>query len=62
MIRAGLAALAVSQAAAQVSAFHLEARLAAEHATSPVFAQTNWPTILALYAQLLLLKDTRKCA
>lgn len=58
MIQAGLAALAASQASAQVTAFHLEARIAAEHATSPIFAQTNWPTILALYDQLLLLKDT----
>lgn len=58
MIRAGLAALAASQASNQVTAFHLEARIAAEHATSPSFAQTNWPTILTLYNQLLLLKGT----
>jgi RNA polymerase sigma-70 factor (ECF subfamily) len=58
MIRAGLAALAASQTSAQVTAFHLEARIAAEHATSPSFAQTRWPTILALYDQLLHFKDT----
>lgn len=58
MIKVGVAALAASQASAQVTAFHLEARIAAEHATSPSFAQTNWPTILTLYNQLLMLKDT----
>lgn len=58
MIRAGLAALAASQASDQVTAFHLEARIAAEHATSPSFAATPWSTILTLYDQLLQHKDT----
>lgn len=58
MIRAGLMALKESQVSAQPTIFHLEARIAAEHATSPSFEQTNWKSILRLYDELLLLKDT----
>ncbi|MDX1418184.1 MAG: sigma-70 family RNA polymerase sigma factor [Candidatus Promineifilaceae bacterium] len=58
MIAAGLAALAASQEAPNVSALHLEARIAAEHATSRSFATTRWDKILALYDQLQTVKDT----
>ncbi|NJN44966.1 MAG: hypothetical protein HC806_09765 [Anaerolineae bacterium] len=58
MIQAGMAALAASRVSQSPSVFHLEARIAAEHATSTSFTETNWQTILALYDQLLLLKNT----
>jgi RNA polymerase sigma-70 factor (ECF subfamily) len=56
----GLLALGVSQLelAAQgneLSEYHLQAAIAAVHATSPSFAETNWPQLLALYDQLLAL-------
>lgn len=58
MIRVALVALAASQSSPQMTSFHIEARIAAEHATSPSFQMTNWPAILVLYDQLLLYKDT----
>src|SRR5262249_30563387 len=38
-----------------LSQYHLQAAIAAVHATSPSFAETNWPRLLALYDQLLAL-------
>ena len=58
MIRAGLDALAAATASDTLSSYHLEARIAAEHSTSPSFDCTNWARILELYDQLLTLKDT----
>ncbi len=58
MIVAGLNALAASQSSEQLTALHIEARIAAEHATSPSYGATRWPTILTLYNQLLTFKDT----
>ncbi len=58
MISAGFEALKTSQSAGQPSIYHLEARLATQHAVSPSFEQTDWQVILSLYDQLLLLKDT----
>ncbi|MGE0451767.1 MAG: RNA polymerase sigma factor [Vicinamibacterales bacterium] len=58
MIRAGLDALSAARASETLSAYHLEARIAAEHSTSPSFELTNWPRVLELYDQLLVLKDT----
>jgi RNA polymerase sigma-70 factor (ECF subfamily) len=45
MIHAGLLALKESQMSPRPSAFHLEARIAAEHTTSPSFEGTNWKSI-----------------
>lgn len=58
IIRAGLAALETSKTTLVPTAYHLEARIAAEHVTSPSFAATDWKKILALYDQLLVLKNT----
>jgi RNA polymerase sigma-70 factor (ECF subfamily) len=58
MIHAGLLALKESQVSSHPSIFHLEARIAAEHAASPSFEKTDWKSILTLYDELLLLKDT----
>lgn len=60
LIRAGLVALDHSKNEAEPTAYHLEARIAAEHAVSPSFAATNWKNILALYGQLLRMKDTEQ--
>lgn len=58
LIRAGMAALEASTVSPVPTTFHIEARIAAEHALAPTFAATKWPRILALYDQLLLLKAT----
>lgn len=58
MIYAGFSALKSSQSSPRPTIFHLEARIAAEHAASPSFESTNWKTILKTYDELLLLKDT----
>lgn len=60
MIRAGLAALAASKRSKQVTAYHIEARIAAEHSTSLSFDAINWEMILALYEQLLVFKDSQE--
>ena len=39
----------------ELSEYHLQAAIAAVHATSPSFAETNWPRLLGLYDQLLAL-------
>lgn len=57
-IRAGFAALSSSQAAGQVTAYHLEARIAAEHARSATFEETDWRRIQQLYEQLLTIKKS----
>jgi RNA polymerase sigma-70 factor (ECF subfamily) len=56
----GLLALGVSQLERaahgnDLSEYHLQAAIAAVPATSPSFAETNWPRLLALYDQLLAL-------
>lgn len=59
MIRAGLAALAASKISKRLTAYHIEARIAAEHSTSRSFDAINWERILALYEQLLAFKDSQ---
>jgi RNA polymerase sigma-70 factor (ECF subfamily) len=39
----------------ELSEYHLQAAIAAVHATSPSVAQTDWPRLVALYDQLLAL-------
>ncbi|MEZ4659986.1 MAG: sigma-70 family RNA polymerase sigma factor [Caldilineaceae bacterium] len=58
LIRAALLALESSRSSVQVTALHIEARIAAQHAASPTFAQTDWSAILALYDQLLHYKES----
>jgi RNA polymerase sigma-70 factor (ECF subfamily) len=55
MLAAGIAHLARSQRADALSAWHLRAGIAAEHATAPTFEATRWDTIVALYEALLQL-------
>lgn len=58
LIQAGIRHLALSAAGSVISPFHLEAGIAACHSTAPDSASTNWPRILELYDQLLLLTDS----
>jgi RNA polymerase sigma-70 factor (ECF subfamily) len=56
----GLLALGVAQLERaahgdELSEYHLQAAIAAVHATSPSFAETDWPRLLTLYDQLLAL-------
>ncbi len=59
-IHAGLVALEHSREVAEPTVYHFEARIAAEHAINSSFAATNWKKILALYEQLLAVKDTEQ--
>jgi len=54
-IAAGLRALDRAASGPQVSAFHLEAGIAACHAVAPSWDDTDWPQILELYDELLTL-------
>ena len=52
MIRQGLVRLGRSAAGSTVSVFHLQAGIAAAHAVSPTYADTDWAHIADLYDQL----------
>jgi RNA polymerase sigma-70 factor (ECF subfamily) len=49
----GLALLEQSACGEEVSPYHLEAAIAAEHACARTLAETNWAAIVALYDRLL---------
>ncbi len=51
-IAEGMRALALAGAGAELSDYHLLAGIAACHATSPSWEETNWRRIVALYDQL----------
>ena len=53
MIAKGVAHLAASGQGSEVSRYHLEAGIAANHALAPSGAETDWPRILGLYDELL---------
>jgi len=53
MVRMGLAHLQAAQRAERLSRWHLLAGIAAEHATAPDHAGTDWRTIAAYYELLL---------
>jgi RNA polymerase sigma-70 factor (ECF subfamily) len=52
-IARGLRYLEQSAAGSALSEYHLEAAIAACHATAPTFAETDWPRILECYDALL---------
>lgn len=56
MLRLGAAHLQRAQAATRLSAHHLLAGIAAEHAAAPTPGATRWPVICALYEQLCALE------
>jgi predicted RNA polymerase sigma factor len=49
----GLALLERSARGDEVTPYHLEAAIAAEHAIAPTLAKTNWSTIVSLYDKLM---------
>jgi predicted RNA polymerase sigma factor len=49
LIQVGFHYLDLSSAGDQLSAYHIEAAIAAEHALVENFAATNWPRLLELY-------------
>lgn len=53
MIDEGRAWLARSATGSQLSRFHVEAAIAAEHAAAPRFEETDWATIVSLYDTLM---------
>jgi RNA polymerase sigma factor (sigma-70 family) len=57
-IAAGLYHLDQAARGTEISAFHLEAGIAAAHAMAPSDEATDWPYILSLYDSLLALKGS----
>jgi RNA polymerase sigma-70 factor (ECF subfamily) len=53
LVRMGFSHLQRAQRATQLSRFHLQAGIAAEHAVAPDFAQTNWARIVGYYDTLV---------
>ena len=58
MILRGIRHLSLSGSGDAISEYHLEAGIAACHSTAADEASTDWPRILALYDQLVLLTDS----
>ncbi len=58
LIEEGILALGAAATGDIVSPYHLEAGIAACHCLAPDDAGTDWPRILGLYDQLLVLKPT----
>jgi predicted RNA polymerase sigma factor len=57
-VRRGLRALEASASGAEVTAWHVEAAIAAEHTTAPTHAKTNWRRIVNLYDALAALRPS----
>ncbi|MFP5378257.1 MAG: RNA polymerase sigma factor [Vicinamibacteria bacterium] len=55
LVAEGMRALDRASTGDRVSAYHLEAGIAACHAVAPTFDATDWPQILSLYDDLLAL-------
>lgn len=53
LVKRGLVALEASAQGDELSTYHVEAAIAAEHAYAPSRAQTNWPHIVAMYDTLM---------
>jgi RNA polymerase sigma factor (sigma-70 family) len=53
LISQGLALLERSAAGHEVTAYHLEAAIAATHAGAPTLEATDWPAIVSLYDRLM---------
>ncbi len=58
LLQRGILLLAHSSRGEKVTAYHLEAGIAAEHALAPSPEQTNWARILHLYDLLLALRPS----
>ena len=55
LIQQGLALLERSATGSTITAYHVEAAIAAEHATASTLDATNWPAIVSLYDRLMAL-------
>jgi RNA polymerase sigma factor (sigma-70 family) len=55
MLAAGLALLEQSASGTEVSPYHIEAAIAAAHASAPRVDETDWDAIVALYDRLMAL-------
>lgn len=55
LLAQGLRELTLSAQGTELSEYHLQAGIAAIHATSPSFAETDWTYLLVLYDRLLAL-------
>jgi len=53
LVSEGLALLEQSAAGQEVTSYHIESAIAAVHAGAPSLAQTDWPSIVALYDRLM---------
>ena len=53
LIGRGLHYLSESASGDHLSRYHVEAAIAAQHSLAPSFAETDWPTILKLYDDLI---------
>ena len=53
LVARGLALLERSAAGAEVTTYHIEAAIAATHASAPTLEDTDWPAIVALYDRLM---------
>jgi len=58
MIDAGLAHLAEASSGTAISAYHLEAAIAACHALAASAGETDWPRIVSLYDRLLAIQPS----
>jgi RNA polymerase sigma factor (sigma-70 family) len=58
MIARGIFHLSQSAAGDEITAYHLQAGIAACHCAAPDYQSTNWPRILSLYDSLVELDDS----
>jgi RNA polymerase sigma-70 factor (ECF subfamily) len=54
----GLALLEQSAAGTEISAYHIEAAIAAAHAAAPSVAETDWREIVSLYDRLMAIRPS----
>jgi RNA polymerase sigma-70 factor (ECF subfamily) len=53
LVEEGIALLELSATGNELSAYHLEAAIAAQHASAPTLGETDWTTIVWLYDRLM---------
>ncbi len=58
MIARGMSRLRQSAEGSEISEYHLQAAIAACHATAPDYESTDWASILSLYDRLLEFDDS----
>ncbi|HEX9107373.1 MAG TPA: DUF6596 domain-containing protein, partial [Longimicrobiales bacterium] len=58
LLATGMALLQQSASGDELSAYHLEAGIAAQHAAAPTPQETDWPAVVELYDRLMLLQPS----